>query len=115
LRCNGRAKEKLDGNRFNSAAYNARVSAEEEAAAKDKYEKSDANGKQDALEVCELAQELAAQRKASLAAAEQALRGNELIVPSGAIPEEVVSLGPADVVCRAELGGLLNHYERRAA
>ncbi|RIK77336.1 MAG: hypothetical protein DCC68_17515 [Planctomycetota bacterium] len=72
-----RAKENLDGNRFNSAAYNARVSAEEEAAAKDKYEKSDANGKQDALEVYELAQELAAQRKAALAAAEQALPQRE--------------------------------------
>lgn len=72
-----RAKENLDGNRFNSAAYNARVSAEEEAAAKDKYEKSDANGKEDALEVYELAKELAAQRKAALAAAEQALPQRE--------------------------------------
>ena len=41
--------------------------------------------------------------------------GNGLIVPSGAMPEEVVSLAPAKVICRAALGGLLNHYERRAA
>ena len=41
--------------------------------------------------------------------------GNELITKADKPPEAVAVLSPADVICHESLGGLLKHYERRAA
>lgn len=71
------AREGLDTTRFNSAAYNARISKEQLAAVKGKYEKAAPEAKADALEAYELAQELDAQRKTALEAAEKLLPQRE--------------------------------------
>ncbi len=71
------AQEKLDSQRFNSAAFNAKVTAEQVKAAQQKHEKAGPGEKEDALEALELAQELAERRKTELAAAEQALPQRE--------------------------------------
>lgn len=71
------ARDSLDTNRFNSAAYNARVTAQQVQAAKEKYEQAGLEQKEEALEVYQLAQELAEQRKAALEAAEKLLPQRE--------------------------------------
>ncbi|MBM3998574.1 MAG: DUF1800 family protein [Planctomycetes bacterium] len=71
------ARDNLDTNRFNSAAYNNRVTTDQVNGAKDKYEKAEPAAKEDALEVYELAQELAAQRKVEFDAAQQVLPQRE--------------------------------------
>ncbi len=71
------ARRSLDTSQFNSAAYNAKVSADQEKAAKDKYDQAEPNAKEEALEIYELAQELAAQRKTALEAAEKLLPQRE--------------------------------------
>ncbi len=71
------AKNSLDTNLFNSPAWNARVSAEQLKAAKAKYDKAGPKEKEDALELYELAQELAEKRKAELEAAEKLLPQRE--------------------------------------
>ena len=56
------AQSNLDTSRFNSPAYNARITAQQEVAAKAKYEKVDAKKteeKENALESYQLTQELA--------------------------------------------------------
>ncbi len=70
------AKSSLDTSRFNSAAYSARVATQQETAAREKYEKVDpklTEEKENALELYQLAQELAATRKTALQAAEKLL------------------------------------------
>ncbi len=73
------AKDNLDTSRFNSPSYNARVTAQQAQAAKDKFDKAEPKDKEDALELYELAQELAEQRKAELQAAEKVLPQKALI------------------------------------
>ena len=65
------AERNLDVTQFNSASYNAKITADQEQAAKDKYEKAEPNAKEEALELYQLAQELAAQRKTAFEAAQQ--------------------------------------------
>ncbi len=71
------AREKLEPQRFNSAAYNAKVTADQVKAAQEKHEKAGPAEKEDALEALELAQDLAEKRKTELAAAELALPQRE--------------------------------------
>lgn len=71
------AREGMEPTRFNSAAYNARVSAQQLTAAKEKYEKAAPDAKTDALEAYELTQEIDAQRKTALADAEKLLAQRE--------------------------------------
>jgi uncharacterized protein (DUF1800 family) len=71
------AKDNLDTTRFNSAAYNANITAQQLKAANEKHEKAEAKDKEGALELFELAQELAAQRKTELEAAEKVLPQRE--------------------------------------
>ncbi|HEY1603652.1 MAG TPA: hypothetical protein VGG64_28885 [Pirellulales bacterium] len=42
-------------------------------------------------------------------------RDNELVVPGKPPPSDETIPGLAQIVCRQRLGGLLRHYERRAA
>ncbi len=71
------ARESLDTARFNSAAFNARLSAKELAAAREKLEKAAPDQKTDAQEVCELAQELDGQRQAAFGEAQKLLPQRE--------------------------------------
>jgi uncharacterized protein (DUF1800 family) len=71
------ARSNLDVARFNSPAYNARVTAQQVVAAKEKYEKAAGADKEQALEEYELAQELAAQRKTDLENAQKLLPQRE--------------------------------------
>lgn len=71
------AQRALDTTVFNSASYNVRITTAQEQAAKDKYEKAEPNAKEEALELYELAQELSAQRKEALDAAEKLLPQRE--------------------------------------
>jgi uncharacterized protein (DUF1800 family) len=71
------AKTRLDITRFNSAAYNARITTQQLEAAKARYDSAEPKDKEGALEVYELAQELAEQRKTELQTAEQQLPQRE--------------------------------------
>ncbi len=65
------SRRSLDVTVFNSASYNVRITTAQETTAKEAYDKAEANVKDDALEVYQLAQELSAQRQATLAEAEK--------------------------------------------
>ncbi|MBI3463981.1 MAG: DUF1800 family protein [Planctomycetes bacterium] len=71
------ATNNLDPERFNSAAYNARITSEQLEAAKDKYEKASPGQKESALEAYELAQELAELRRTEFENAERVLPARE--------------------------------------
>lgn len=70
------AERDLDIKQFNSASYNNKITTDQETAAKEKFDKADpakTQEKEDALEAYQLAQELAAQRREALVAAEKLL------------------------------------------
>jgi len=71
------AQTRLDPKQFGSASWNARVAKEQEAKAKQTYEQAEESDKQNALELYQLAQELAVQRANELKAAEEALPAKE--------------------------------------
>ncbi len=71
------ARNNLDTNQFNSAAWNARVTKAQAATSKDQYDKAGPKEKEAALERYELALELAERRQAELEAAEKLLPQRE--------------------------------------
>ena len=71
------AREALDNLKFGTAAYNARISAQQLATAKEKYEKAAPEAKNDTLEAYELTQEIDAQRKTAHETAQKLLPQRE--------------------------------------
>jgi hypothetical protein len=107
------ARDGLDTERFNSPAYNARITGQQAQAAKEKYEKAGPNEKEDALEVYELAQELAEQRKTELQAAEKVLPDRE--AAARAAEEKYATALAAAEQRAAEIKALVRAAEAAAA
>lgn len=107
------ARRAFDDSQFNSATYNARVTAQQVQAAKAKYEKADESQKQDALEAYELAQELAAQRQAALDTAQELLPKRE--VEAKAAEERYASVMASADKLAGQVRTLLRQAESEAA
>lgn len=106
------AKNNLDTNLFNSPAYNARITADQVKAAKDRMDKAGPKEKEDAQEKWELSDELAKQRKAELDAAEKLLPQRE--AAAKAAEEKYAVVFPAAEKMAGQIKELFRQTENTA-